>query len=267
MPCLIIFLYLSCLCSSKSCSCSPFLQTKSNHNPILQFPAVTVCNQNPISCYNLIDVMFEKHKRNESEDYDLLEKMYLLSNCGTETLWCSEMLAHYAKSFNESEMPPKTLLDEDPCLDCEHIHSEWTEYCAASKNSPPESFGYWWEKLECFEILTQSEDEMEPMDVLEFPESLDECMPNNKEPPTVGGEGNYIDYFEYTGTTSGFSNTSVLSNTNATDSPIDSYESEYYGREDPSYDRTGPRDVQQSTENEYSEPTLSPNSSEVSYFI
>ncbi|XP_050715228.1 degenerin-like protein unc-105 [Eriocheir sinensis] len=236
---------------------------KAKNNPILDFPAVTVCNQNRINCQNLLTVMLKKQKENETE-YKKLVDIYLLSDCGSETLHCDVTLGYYKEDFNLSEMPPEDLLKGDLCLRCENILSKWNEACKF-KNSEPsqnldklENFDNWWQKLGCFNNLSQSDGNPEPTNMSEIHESLAVCSktPDPQQPPTgEEREENSTDYFEPQNQTRVLSNISSILNSNITDSAMDADVYEDDLKDQPFSDAIGSRDGQQSPSNKYREIT------------
>lgn len=288
---------LSC---TKYSSSFPFKQIKANNNPVLDFPAVTVCNQNRISCYKLLTVMLNKLKENETE-YNELEDIYLLSHCGSETLGCYSTLESYWEHFNQSEMPPEDLLHGDVCLTCEHILEEWEVACRKDPMSV-QLLDEWWQKLGCFLNLSQSNGKPEPTDMGEIPESLAVCRenPDLQQPPSreekeenstdyfesqnLTKEENSTDYFEPQNLTSKensteyfdpqkparvFSHISTIMNLNLNDSAPDADVYQEDLKDQPFSDGIGLRYGQQSTLNEYSEgtnkTTPNPASDKVSY--
>lgn len=223
----------------------------------MEFPAITVCNQNRISCDKLITVMLDKLKTNDMVDYKILEKMYLISRCGYETLHCRKTLEYYTNHFELFRMPSDNLLNGDDCLSCRTIISEWDDECFHLHEDFPitQAFEFWWKKLGCSDNLLQFEDELELITTTDIPESLTQCIrkPKGFHQPTEREQDNSTDSYQPTGP--GSTNVSASLNINVTDSGMD-YDQLEDGLEDYSYsDTTNLTEGLQSIANENREIT------------
>ena len=158
---------------------------KSENKPRMKFPAITVCNQNRISCDKLLKLMLDKRQVNNTEDYENLEGLYLLSNCGPKTLECNKVLDQYMKHFKVTGDLPSSLLTKDTCLGCMTIITYWNKDCSKSGKESP-LYAFWWMKIECGKKRLNSEkDILMILKMNELPTSLPECprQPDGPNPP------------------------------------------------------------------------------------
>ncbi|ROT64632.1 hypothetical protein C7M84_017435 [Penaeus vannamei] len=121
----------------------------------VEFPAVTVCNQNRVSCQKLhIYMLAELSSR--SNDSDLLVEMYNVTQCGVDGLGCARIRQQYYVYYTgkQEEIPDK-LYEKDFCLRCEEILKQYVDECKeteSGKEAVPSSYlDFLWQRRKCYE--------------------------------------------------------------------------------------------------------------------
>nr|XP_053631798.1 uncharacterized protein LOC128688110 [Cherax quadricarinatus] len=137
------------------------------HMSTVQFPAVTVCNQNRLSCQKLFNKMLEvlsntsvnsyvsgsgSHLNTSSDGYTLLV-LYNISSCGVETIGCPAVqMAYYSNNFTSGKSIPVDLRQMDYCLYCSAILQSYRDTCKSSSTQYLENL---WNNLSCCNIPPQ----------------------------------------------------------------------------------------------------------------
>ncbi|KAG7176906.1 Endo-1-4-beta-xylanase B-like 1, partial [Homarus americanus] len=155
------------------------------HKSSVEFPAVTICNHNRLSCKKLTSVMLQRLSENCKYSEDLVA-LYNLSRCGVDTLTCDSVrkiyYSHY-RDFNEDI--PEILRVNDQCLDCQNILDSFRSACIESlehehERHPMTDMEFLWKNLNCYQTLTATS-QNSAEELLRIPQSLGTCLNNNQD--------------------------------------------------------------------------------------
>lgn len=186
------FIYLShftlCLASPFSVpfpsSPSASFQINLLHRSRVEFPAVTVCNQNRVNCLKLFAKMLKKASvSTEDDDFKRLVSMYNITHCGVDSLGCPRVRDLYHQFYMESPKGiPAVFRERDACLTCSEILLEYSGECQNSKShAPKEYLNFLWQEGDCDSIVASPSFDWSPFPDAEqlryyvMQESLERC--------------------------------------------------------------------------------------------
>lgn len=154
------------------------------HRSRVEFPAVTVCNQNRVNCLKLFAKMLKKASvSTEDDDFKRLVSMYNITHCGVDSLGCPRVRDLYHQFYMESPKGiPAVFRERDACLTCSEILLEYSGECQNSKShAPKEYLNFLWQEGDCDSIVASPSFDWSPFPDAEqlryyvMQESLERC--------------------------------------------------------------------------------------------
>lgn len=148
------------------------------HQTSVEFPAVTVCNQNRVSCKKLHENMLDQLSSSTNESLPLV-LLYDLSHCGIGSIGCMKVGQMYYEYYgSRSEDIPAILYEKDPCLNCHIILRDFVNECTHREDEliiPSKYLEFLWQTGQCNEKI-KSEKLTKLMDIVELlNRSLESC--------------------------------------------------------------------------------------------
>lgn len=104
------------------------------HTASIEFPEITVCNQNRVSCKKLLILSLQYYKYNPTR-FNNYFQMYFLAKCGIDGLGCDTVRdIYYAFKQLGKEIPVKAYND-DECLSCVQLWQSFHTACVSQEMS------------------------------------------------------------------------------------------------------------------------------------
>ncbi|ROT64631.1 Degenerin-like protein asic-1 [Penaeus vannamei] len=168
------------------------------HKSRVNFPAVTVCNQNRISCWKLQERMLKQLSVSvEGEDSTRLVELYNFTRCGVDGIGCSKVHEIYHRFFSrEKGSIPENLANKDVCLHCSTILAEYINMCYVENlQKPTQALTYIWRERDCYSQMKNQNLEFGDQIIQE---SLDNCFgvpfkTNNSATPSTAETSSKVD--------------------------------------------------------------------------
>ncbi|XP_042858754.1 uncharacterized protein LOC122244849, partial [Penaeus japonicus] len=163
------------------------------HKTQVEFPAMTVCNQNRVSCRKLLREMITQVSTSaESDETLVLVELYNLSRCGVDSLSCNTVRDEYYEYYeSRSEVIPAIHYEKDICLECPSILNDYMTMCYEAYETNPAN-DFLWKMGDCFanaHKYTSAYNEFpyinEIIDII-LKESIEEC-------PCINRHGDVIE--------------------------------------------------------------------------
>ena len=133
------------------------MQIEVSYQTPVAFPAVTICNQNRVSCYNLLRETLNTLPENETinvpkivkDTYPLLY-LYNVSYCGLDGMTCIGPYEIYYRHYSSFNVIPKNVLIEmDLCLDCYFIYDTAMSYVCEENSHWNDALKFVWNFTQC----------------------------------------------------------------------------------------------------------------------